>query len=175
MIRAALRIADAACTAGAVLAALSAAALASMLIAEVVLTFFFATSQPWAIEFAIYLQAMILFCGSGWALRQGGHIRVAVLLQVLPSGLARLLDMVGTAFAIGVIGFLTQAMWRQWARSLDLGSISFYPMGTPVWVPQGLLTLGVSLLLLAFVARLARLLLHEAPELGAGIGGGGHE
>ncbi|WP_240790012.1 TRAP transporter small permease subunit [Roseomonas sp. HF4] len=175
MIRAALRATDAACFAGAAVAAVAAAALAAMLIAEVVLTYFFATSQPWVIEYAIYLQAMILFCGSGWALRQGGHIRVAVLLHALPPRLARALDMLGTAFAIGTLGFLTRVMWLQWWRSVELGSISFYPMGTPVWVPQGLLTLGITLLLLAFVARLVRLLAHEAPDLGAGLAGGGHE
>jgi TRAP-type C4-dicarboxylate transport system permease small subunit len=66
-------------------------------------------------------------------------------------------------------------MWLQWARSVDLGSVSFYPMGTPVWIPQGLLTLGITLLLLAFVARLVRLLAGERPDLGAGLAGGGHE
>jgi TRAP-type C4-dicarboxylate transport system permease small subunit len=175
VIRAALRVVDGACAAGAVVAALAAGLLALMLIAEVMLTSLFALSQPWVIEYAIYLQAMILFCGSGWALRQGGHIRVAVLLQALPAPLARALDLLGTAFAIGTIGFLTWVMWLQWARSVDLGSVSFYPMGTPVWIPQGLLTLGITLLLLAFVARLVRLLAGERPDLGAGLAGGGHE
>jgi TRAP-type C4-dicarboxylate transport system permease small subunit len=171
-----LRAVDALCAIGAGIGAVAAALLALMLIAEVVLTSFFNTSQPWAVEYAIYLQAMILFCGSGWALRQGGHIRVAVLMQALPAGLARALDLLATCFALGVIGYLALAMWRQWLRTVDLGSTSFYPMSTPIWIPQGFLTLGVLLLLLAVVARLARLLIGRPPEQGAGgLTGGGVE
>lgn len=171
-----LRGVDALCTLGAWIGALAAAALALILIAEVAVTTFLDWSQPWAIEFSIYLQALILFCGSGWALRQGGHIRVAILLQALPAGAARLLDLLGNAFAIGVIGFAVHAMWQQWLRTWAFGSTSFYPMNTPIWIPQGLLTLGVTLLLLAFVARLVRLLFRQPPDLGGGgLAGGGHE
>ena len=170
-----LRGIDAACAVGAAVAAFSAGLLALMLITEVIVTSFFEWSQPWAVEYAIYLQCFVLFLGTGWTLRQGGHIRVAVLMQVLPAALARLLDMVGTVFAIGVIGFATWALWGQWLRTWDFGSTSFYPMGTPIWIPQGLLTLGITLLLLAFVARLARLVLREPPEVATGLTGGGVE
>jgi TRAP-type C4-dicarboxylate transport system permease small subunit len=170
-----LRIIDGACAIGAGIAAVSAGLLALILIGEVIATSFLSWSQPWAVEYAIYLQCFVLFCGTGWTLRQGGHIRVGVLLQVLPSGAARLLDLLGTAFAIGTVGFATWALWQQLLRTYDFGSTSFYPMGTPLWIPQGLLTLGVTLLLLAFVARLLRLLLNQPADLGAGLTGGGVE
>lgn len=170
-----LRVIDAICSAGAAVAALSAAALAAILIAEVILTSFFNWSQPWAVEYAIYLQCFVLFLGAGWTLRQGGHIRVAILMGALPTPLARLLDLIATTFAIGVIGFAAWALWGQWLRTFEFGSTSFYPMGTPIWIPQGLLTLGITLLLLAFLARLARLILREPPEVASGFGGGGVE
>jgi TRAP-type C4-dicarboxylate transport system permease small subunit len=166
---------DALCWVGAAVAALSAAALALILIAEVILTSFFESSQPWAVEYSIYLQAFVLFCGSGWALRQGGHIRVAILLHAVPPPAARLLDMAGTTFAIGVIGFAAHALWQQLIRTFEFGSTSFYPMATPIWIPQGLLTLGVTLLLLAFAARLVRLLFGQAPEVQSALTGGGVE
>ncbi|WP_235961186.1 TRAP transporter small permease [Falsiroseomonas selenitidurans] len=170
-----LRTVDALCTAGAWVAAVSAGLLALMLILEVVATSFLDWSQPWAVEYAIYLQCFVLFCGSGWTLRQGGHIRVAVLLQGLPPAAARLLDMAGCVFAIGMIGFASTTLWQQLLRSHDFGSTSYYPMATPVWMPQALLTLGVTLLLLAFCARLVRLLRHEAPDAGPGLPHGGVE
>jgi TRAP-type C4-dicarboxylate transport system permease small subunit len=166
-----LRLIDALCAIGAGVAALSAALLALILITEVAVTSFASWSQPWAVEYAIYLQCFVLFCGSGWTLRQGGHIRVGILLQALPAGAVRLLDMLGTAFAIGVIGFASWALWQQVLRTFDFGSTSFYPMATPIWIPQGVLTLGVTLLLLAFVARLIRLAFGQQPELGAGGAG----
>jgi TRAP-type C4-dicarboxylate transport system permease small subunit len=170
-----LRAIDGACTAGAVLAAVSAGLLALILIAEVAATSFLGWSQPWSVEYAIYLQCFVLFLGAGWTLRQGGHIRVAVLLGALPQGLARLLDLLGSAFAIGIVGFATLALWGQLLRTFEFGSTSFYPMGTPLWIPQGLLTVGVTLLWLAFAARLIRLLLRETPEISTGLGGGGVE
>lgn len=170
-----LAVIDAACAVGAVVAAVSAGLLAAMLITEVVVTSFFSWSQPWAVEYAIFLQCFVLFCGAGWTLRQGGHIRVGVLLQALPPSTARLVDMAGTVFAIGVIGFATWALWQQLLRTFDFGSTSFYPMGTPLWIPQGLLTLGVTLLLLAFLARLLRLALGQPADLASGLTGGGVE
>jgi TRAP-type C4-dicarboxylate transport system permease small subunit len=167
-----LRGIDTLCSAGAVVAAVSAAALALILITEVVATSFLGWSQPWAVEYAIYLQCFVLFCGAGWTLRQGGHIRVAILLQALPPAAARVLDLVGTAFAIGMLGFASWALWQQLLRSFDFGSTSYYPMGTPLWIPQALLTLGVTLLLLGFAARLLRLLAGLRPDLGEGYGGG---
>lgn len=170
-----LRAVDGACTIGAWVAALAAALLAVILITEVIATSFFNWSQPWAVEYAIYLQCMVLFCGAGWTLRQGGHIRVAILLQTLPAPVARLLDMAGCTFAIGVLGYACWALWQQWVRTFDFASTSFYPMATPLWIPQGFLTLGITLLVLAFVARLVRLLLGQEPEAKAALSGGGVE
>jgi len=174
-IRTLLRSIDGLCTAGAWVAAVSAAILALILIAEVIGTSFFNWSQPWAVEYAIYLQCFVLFCGSGWTLRQGGHIRVAVLLQALPARAAWILDLCGSCFAIGVLGFAAWALWQQLIRTFDFGSTSFYPMATPLWIPQGLLTMGVTLLLLAFVARTIRLLTGEPTEMGSQLAGGGVE
>lgn len=167
-IAALLRLVDGLCAVGAAVAAVSAALLALILITEVLATSFLGWSQPWAIEYAIFLQCFVLFCGAGWTLRQGGHIRVGILLQALPARAARLLDLLGTAFAIGMIGFAAHALWQQLIRTFEFGSTSFYPMATPIWIPQGLLTLGVTLLLLAFLARLLRLAFGMQPDLGAG-------
>lgn len=170
-----LRAIDAACTVGAWIAAVSAGLLALILIVEVGATSFFGWSQPWSVEYAIYLQCMVLFCGAGWTLRQGGHIRVSIILQALPPPMARLLDMAGCTFAIGVLGYACWALWQQWVRTFDFASTSFYPMATPLWIPQGFLTIGITLLALAFVARLVRVLLGEEPEARAILSGGGVE
>lgn len=167
-----LKTVDGACFVGAVLAALSAGALALMLIGEVIFTSFFAWSQPWSVEYATYLQAFILFLGSGWALRNGGHIRVAILLQLAPKPVARLVDLIATTFGLGVIGYAASALVWQAVRTVNFGSTSFYPMGTPLWIPQALLAAGFVLLALAFAARLFRLITRELVEVPAGHGSG---
>lgn len=175
-VAAALVVIDACCTVGAWVAAGSAGLLAAMLILEVIVTSFFSWSQAWVVEYSMFLLAFVLFCGSGWTLRQGGHIRVSVLLQALPRRLAFATDVLASALTIGVLAFASQALWPQALRSLEFGSTASFPMATPLWIPQVLLAVGVTLLTLAFIARLTRLLLGQAPDLGGGgLGASGHE
>lgn len=150
---------------GAAVAAVACLAMALMLIVEVVATSFFAWSQPWAVEYATYLLAVSLFLGSGWTLRAGGHIRVGVLFSLLPAPAVRFVDLAGTAFALGVIGFAAGALVEQAVRTLQLGSRSYFPSETPLVYPQALLALAFVVLTLALLARLLRLLRGQAAEL----------
>lgn len=159
-----LKIIDTLCVAGAIVAALSAAALAVMLIVEVVTTSFFAWSQPWAVEYSGYLLAATLFCGSGWTLRDAGHVRVQVLTNLLPAGAHRAADMLGTTFALGVSGFAAVSVVNYALRSAEIGSTSFFPTRTPLVYPQGVLAAGLVILALGLAARLIRLAMGQAPE-----------
>jgi TRAP-type C4-dicarboxylate transport system permease small subunit len=163
-VEAGLRAVDSACLAGAWVGAISCALLAGMLIVEVVTTSFFSWSQPWAVEYSTYFQAMVLFAGSGWAFRQGAHIRVSLLLGALPQALVRLVDLFGTVFALGLCGYLTVALVDQALRTIELGSRSYYPSETPLAWPQGFLAASFVLLTLSIIARLVRLLVGEPPE-----------
>lgn len=159
-----LKTIDALCVAGAVVAALCAAALAVILIIEVVATSFFAWSQPWAVEYSGYLLAATLFCGSGWTLRDAGHVRVQVLTNLLPPGAQRAADMLGAAFALGVACFASWSMVEYAVRSAGFGSTSVFPTRTPLVYPQGLLAAGLVVLTLGLLARLIRLIRGETPE-----------
>ena len=159
-----LRTIDALGYVGAAGAALACAALAVMLVVEVIATSFLAWSQPWAVEYASYFLALTLFLGSAWALRTGGHIRVSALLALVPPRVARLIDLAGSIFALGVIGWVAVALVSQALRTLELGSVSYYPSRTPLVYPQALLALGFVLLALAFLARVLRLAVGLAPE-----------
>jgi TRAP-type C4-dicarboxylate transport system permease small subunit len=166
-----LRGIDGACAIGAGFAAVASLLLALMLIAEVVLTSFFAWSQPWAVEYSIYLQAVVMFGGAGWALRNGGHIRVQMLFQALPRSAQRMTEALVTAFSLGVVGFVARVMVAQALRTYDLESVSYYPMQTPIWIPQAALALAFVLFALALLARLIRVVLDEPVEIENTVGG----
>lgn len=173
LLRALLRLIDALCALGAAVAAAACLALAVMLIVEVVLTSFFAYSQPWAVEYSGYLLAATLFAGAGWTLGQGGHIRVAALIDLLPPRVFRFTDLAASVFALGVAGFVAMATVENTWRSVERGSVSYYPTATPIWIPQSVLAAGWIILTLGLVARIIRLALNEeterAPEPGAPI------
>jgi TRAP-type C4-dicarboxylate transport system permease small subunit len=159
-----LRAIDLLCAAGAAVAAFACAVMAVMLVTEVIATSFFNWSQPWAVEFSGYSLLAVFFAGSGWALREGAHIRVTLVTQALPTRAAWALDALASAGALVVTGYAGYALICYTARSAELGSVSTYLSQTPLVWPQGLLAASFVLLSLALFARLVRLLSGEAPE-----------
>lgn len=163
--RATLKTIDAICNLGAAVAALGCAVLALMLIIEVITTSFLSYSQPWAVEYSGYLLAAALFGGAGWTLGQGGHIRVALLLQLLDTRAHRLADLVTTVFALLVAVYVSWAVVENTLRSVELGSVSYYPSRTPIWIPQSLLAFGWIVLCFGLIARTLRLVTGRPTEL----------
>jgi TRAP-type C4-dicarboxylate transport system permease small subunit len=155
---------DRACEVGAWLAAAGCLGLAGMLIAEVATTSLAGWSQPWAVEYSAYLCAIALFGGSGYALRRGAHIRVGVVVALVPARARRALDLACTLAALVVAGILCGALGELAARSRSLNSVSYFAMQTPLWIPQGALAVSVALLVLALAARAARLAVGAAPD-----------
>ena len=157
---------------GAWVGALAALGLAFMLIAEVILTSFFSWSQPWAVEYAAYLLGLVLFVGTGWTLGQGGHIRVEVLASAIGPRAMRWVDLAGSVFGLGVVGFVALALVGQAWRTGEIGSRSYFPSETPLVYPQALLALGFVFLALAFLARVVRLATGRPAETKSELVGG---
>lgn len=159
-----LRAIDLLCAAGAAVAAIACAIMAIMLVTEVIVTSFLSWSQPWAVEFSGYSLLAVFFAGSGWALREGAHIRVTLVTQALPRRAAWLLDLLASAGALVVTAYAGYALVRYALRSAELNSVSTYLSQTPLAWPQGLLAASFILLGLALVARILRLISGEAPD-----------
>jgi TRAP-type C4-dicarboxylate transport system permease small subunit len=123
-------------------------------------------SLSFAVEYSGYLLILSLFLGSGWTLRQGGHIRVSLVSERLAPGPRRLLDILATVIGLGVAVFISFALlrfgWGTWTR----GTVSYFSSATPLGYPQLALAAGPTILALAFTARLIRLLRREPADLG---------
>jgi TRAP-type C4-dicarboxylate transport system permease small subunit len=167
-----LRLIDGIAFAGAVAACIACFCLAVMLIFEVIVTSFFAWSQPWAVEFSGYLLLFVLFSGSGWALKQGAHIRVTALTDMLPATWMRPLDILCSLSALALTAYLSSALVEHAWRSYGFGSLSVFPSRSPLWVPQAALALSVIILSLSLFARIIRQLMKlpvETPTTIAGL------
>ena len=107
---------------------------------------------PVAWEYSSYLMAAAFTFGAAMTLRAGGHIRVTLVLARLSPGSRRWLETVLALLGVLFTGFLAIAMvdftWRSFVS--DQVSIS---SATPLWIPQLLVTFGICLLVLQFVAR----------------------
>jgi TRAP-type C4-dicarboxylate transport system permease small subunit len=107
---------------------------------------------PVAWEYSSYLMAAAFTFGAAMTLRAGGHIRVTlVLARVTPAG-RRWMETVLAAVGVAFTGFLAVAMINFTWRSYSAGQVSI-SSESPLWVPQALVTFGICLLVLQFVAR----------------------
>jgi TRAP-type C4-dicarboxylate transport system permease small subunit len=87
-------------------------------------------------------------------LRAGGHVRVSLLLNIGGPKAQRVLGVLVLLAAIGLAGFAT---WHAGAQALDswrFNAVSFGMVRVPLWIPQGVMTLGFALLLLALIDEL---------------------
>ena len=85
-------------------------------------------------------------------LRAGGHIRVSLLLANAPPPLKRLLEVFAAAVAMIFMAFLAWAMIKFTLGSFTRGQTAL-SSNTPVWIPQAVVTFGMVLLALQFLAR----------------------
>jgi len=107
---------------------------------------------PVAWEYSSYLMAAAFTFGAAMTLRAGGHIRVTLVLARVGPKTRRWLETVLAALGVAFTGFLAEAMlaftWNSYSSSQT--SIS---SATPLWIPQAMVTFGVCLLVIQFVAR----------------------
>lgn len=91
-------------------------------------------------------------------LRSGGHVRVSLLLNIGGTWVQRGLGIVVLFVALGLAGFAT---WHSGAQALDswqFDAVSFGMVQVPLWIPQGVMTLGFGLLLIALADELVTFL-----------------
>jgi C4-dicarboxylate transporter DctQ subunit len=125
---------------------------------EIVLRFVFNAPTSWTHEVSEYAIVWIGLLGAGYALRQGRHLEIDVLVMRMPSGLRRGLGIATDAVALA---FCLYAAYR----CVDFVKISYVMQATsateidvPMWIPYLILPFGFAVLALEFLARiLARL------------------
>lgn len=145
------------------LAAALLAGLFALSFAEVVSRALFDASLGLALEFGSYLVAHVLLLGSGWALTDRGHIRVSLLLERLTGRARATLELAASLAGLLIAAVLAAALVGYTVETALLGTRSYFPTATPLWIPQALLAVGPAVLALAFLARLIRLLRGEEP------------
>ncbi len=126
------------------LAALCLLSIAGIILLEIVLRTFFATSTFMMNELVGYGVALMAFLGFAVTFREGAHIRVNLLLSRLkPGSLARIMvELFCVAATLVVTGL---AIWhfylnvaREYARGYSSGTMS----NMPLWIPEGIMLLG---------------------------------
>lgn len=96
-------------------------------------------------------------------LRQGGHVRVTLLLQLGGKRLQRFLTLLVLLTAVCLAAF---AAWHSGAQAFDswrFNSVSFGMVRVPLWIPQSVMTVGFGLLVLALIDEMITALRGKDP------------
>lgn len=131
---------------------------------DVLARYFFNIDSPWAFDLTEYSLVWVTFLGAPWVLLQDRHIRIEVLVEVLPPKVQRVLGIVTTLVALAACAVL---VWKTGSAA-----IQYYTTGVEmpriwripkVW-PYIILPIGSVLLCISCVARLTIYLTRDDPE-----------
>lgn len=146
----------------ALVAALILLAMVVVVTADILLRNLTRTGFPWANEVSEYALYVITLLTAPWLLRRGQHVRIDLLLTVVPSWLARAMEALGD-----VIGFLICLVLVRYGvdmvlASLRLNALTIKNLVFPEWWLLWPLPAIFALLAAEFVFRFHRLVRSEA-------------
>ncbi|MEM7047495.1 MAG: TRAP transporter small permease [Pseudomonadota bacterium] len=123
---------------------------------------------PGAPDYAGYAMAAASFLAFSYALNRGAHIRVSLLLNILPPRWRFILDLwcLGLATVIG--WYVAFYAWRFTFWSWKFGDISQGQDATALWIPQSFMLLGAIILAIALTDNLLTLLVTGKHRIAAG-------
>jgi TRAP-type C4-dicarboxylate transport system permease small subunit len=128
-----------------------------MIVADVALRNSGLTGVPWSFEVSEDILYLVTLLTGPWLLRQGQHIRVDILLRVLPARLARRMewfcDIVGLACCLIFVWYGAQVT----VSSHAAGSVSVKTLVLPEWWLLAPLPVAFLLFAVEFLFRMHRL------------------
>ena len=113
---------------------------------------------PGAASYAGYAMAGASFLAFANALNRGSHIRVSILLNNLPEGAKRLLDIWCFGLAAAIACYFTYYAYWFVYWSWKFKEVSQDQDATLLWIPQSVMVVGGALLSLALIDNLLHLI-----------------
>ena len=109
-------------------------------------------------EFASYLLAASMFLGFATALNHGTHVRVNLALRKMSPAVRRVIEVLATSVAMLAVGFFAYRATIMVHESWLYDDKSYGLIVIPMWIPQTPMAVGLIVLTIAFVDRLAGVL-----------------
>jgi TRAP-type C4-dicarboxylate transport system permease small subunit len=128
-------------------------AIAAIATYEVIARWVFDAPTIWAQEIAVYLLLACAFFGFAPTMHAGEHIRIDLLVRRLKPG-ARLAVELLAFICIGL--YAGVAAWggcEMAAQSFEYGRKSLTLLSVPVWIPQLVVPIGMTMLLMVALVR----------------------
>ena len=133
---------------------------------NVVGRYVFSAPIPWAEEVLVFLMIAGVFLGAGVVTLRGAHIRMDVLVHLLPAPVQRALDL---AALVAFIATATVLIWFAYPVIQQLYDFDqrSEAIRIPIAYPHSVIPIGLGIMILAAIARLI------APLIDTTVGGAG--
>jgi len=139
----------------ALLAGFATLAIVLLISYDVAMRYFFNDPQIYVDEVSSFLEVLVVFGGTAYTFRGGGHVRVDLFTgRVAPATRAWLRAftlLLGVVFLAVVIWVTTQSAITAW-RYGRVSAVMLYPL----WLPMAVIPAGLALMGLAMLTTLAR-------------------
>jgi C4-dicarboxylate transporter DctQ subunit len=142
---------------GETLAEIGTCVLAVVVIWGVVLTYVFKSSDIFSVEMSEYLLVFICFVSIPYILREGRHVRVDALVELLSPKSRWRVELIASILAMG---FCVLVVWKAAGVTLlnyQRGFRSASLVSLPLWIPYLIITLGFLILSLQYIVVIREL------------------
>jgi TRAP-type transport system small permease protein len=146
----------------AVAAALTLLAMVAMVTADILLRNLTRTGFAWSNEISEYALYVITLLTAPWLLRRGQHVRIDLVLTLVPVRVARLMEAASDVLGFAVCLVMMRYGFKMSVDSAMLGSITIKNLVFPEWWLLWPLPVCFALLAAEFAFRFDRLI-HSEP------------
>lgn len=122
---------------------------------------------PWLNEVAEYALYAGTFLAAPWALRQGAHVRVDLLISSVPPAVARVMELLVDAIGAAISGVLLYYGLNAAIGAYLQGSVQYKTLAVPEWWLLSAIPLSALLLAAEFCLRFSRVASTGAQDPGA--------
>jgi TRAP-type C4-dicarboxylate transport system permease small subunit len=142
----------------AIVAALTLLAMVVMVSADIVLRNLTRTGFPWANEVSEYALYVITLLTAPWLLRRGQHVRIDLVLVLVPARVAWLMEALADGLGFAVCLVMMRYGIKMTVESAALGSMTIKNLVFPEWWMLWPLPACFALLAIEFLFRFDRLM-----------------
>jgi TRAP-type C4-dicarboxylate transport system permease small subunit len=121
---------------------------------EVIVRYVFNSPTIFSVEISEYLLVLIAFTSIGWALKEDRHVRVLVIINLLPRKIQFFMDILTSVIVMVFCGIL---LWKG-AKTAVMAYTGDYHSSSllnfPLWIPYAFIPFGAFVLGAQYVVRI---------------------
>jgi TRAP-type C4-dicarboxylate transport system permease small subunit len=109
-------------------------------------------------EYSAYGLAAIVFFGAGYTLKEEGHIRITLLVNMFPSKISRWITISATLLSTLLMGYMLFFLYKMIFATYRYQTTSGTLTNTLLWIPQAIMYLGAVGFFLQLIASSIRVI-----------------